>query len=502
VPGTRTLPPAIESPSAAKTRPKPLVTRDPLAEKSGLTDQSHFPVAEYPASNFEGVVVLTVGVIFILGVVFQVSPLNGSARITHWEWPWRNDIGILRAALFLLLPFVCIGQMLWRLESHLNLRVSIELGVLALGNFLLQVLGMLADPRGIGLVRQIVLSPSATSYYSDAARIRDLAGWLRLFDQLPLGFHSSTHPPGPVLFYYLFVKLFGAWRGALIGGLAVGGLGSLGVLVTYVFAGLWTENRRTRVIASAFYALLPALIVFFPEMDQVYPILAMLLILFWCRSLESTRKFPREALYLGATLVVAFFFAYNLATIAAFLAYYGLYWLWRRGWTGPALITLSRNSGIALGLCALAYGALWLATGYHAIAAFRSALAHQALYESVLHRSSALFGILDPYDFLLGAGMLALPLVLFQLWRMAPNFDPTRPEVALTVIGLATILTVDLTGVLRGEAARVWLFLQPLVAVPVALELSRFRRRWLLALFWMQWLIVVCLKAKMFFVNP
>lgn len=102
----------------------------------------------------------------------------------------------------------------------------------------------------------------------------------------------------------------------------------------------------------------------------------------------------------------------------------------------------------------------------------------------------------------MGAGILALPLVIAYLYRVSREFDLTRQDIALSILGLATILTVDLTGVLRGEAARVWLFLQPLLIVPAALELSRFRGRWRTALFAMQWLILVCLKAKMLFIRP
>jgi hypothetical protein len=95
-----------------------------------------------------------------------------------------------------------------------------------------------------------------------------------------------THPPGPILFYYAFFKLLGPRTGALIGGCVVGLLGSAGAVVMYMFAGLWTSDRRTRLTASAFYALLPALTVFFPEFDQAYPLFSMLLILFWVRALR------------------------------------------------------------------------------------------------------------------------------------------------------------------------------------------------------------------------
>jgi hypothetical protein len=334
----------------------------------------------------------------------------------------------------------------------------------------------------------------------DAARIQDFATWLHDFDHASLGSHSSTHPPGPIVFYYLFFQLFDS--GALIGGCLVGFLGSLGVLVTYKFAGLWTDDHYTRLIASAFYALLPATTLFFPEMDQVYPILSMLLILYWCRSLDSKQRIPPESLYLGAILFLSTFFAYNLLTVGAFLAYYGLYWAWQRGWTISSSIALLINSGIAAGVCAGAYLALWLATGFNPIASFHHVRAYLATDPWYLNRPYLRSALFDPYDFFLGAGILALPLLMFQLYRVLRDFDPTRKEVALTLIGLATILTIDLTGTLRGEAARVWLFLQPLVVVPVAMELYRFRWRWRIAIFSMQWVIVACVKARMFFIIP
>jgi hypothetical protein len=458
--------------------------------------------AHEQGSKFEAAAVLAVGIAFLLGVAFEKSPLKGFLRLTGWEWPWRNDIELLRGIVFLLVPFALIDFVLRNAERRSLSRVWAYVGLLTIGNFLMQVLAMLAEPEGFGLLQRIVQSPMATSYYSDAERINGLAVWLRHFDQASLAFHSSTHPPGPVLFYFLFLKLFGASLGSLIGGCVVGFLGSLGVAVAYAFAGLWTDDRRAKLTVCAFYALVPALTVFFPEFDQVYPIFSMLLIFFWRRALQSEPKIPWEALCLGFTVFGAVFFAYNLLAIGAFLAYYAVYWMWRQTWSSASIVKLLRISGIAVGICAGGYTLLWLGAGYNSIGAFHHALAYQKVYATMLHRDYLSFIFCDPYDFLLGAGMIALPLVLFSLYRMAKDFDLGRNDIALTLIGLITILTIDLTGVLRGEAARVWLFLQPLLIVPAALELSRFHGRWRTALFSLQWLILACLKAKMLFIRP
>ncbi len=179
--------------------------------------------------------------------------------------------------------------------------------------------------------------------------------------------------------------------------------------------------------------------------------------------------------------------------------YFGLYWLWRENWSLLAWRNLLRAAGIALGVFAGSNLALQLGGVYYPLASFRHAMSNQA---AVQWRSYYPFPIFDLYDFLLGSGIIALPTLLFHLRRSLNDWDARRTDVALTLIGLATILTIDLSGLLRGEAARVWLFVQPLLVVPVAMELSLLPWRWRVSIFTLQWWIVVCLKAKMSFVNP
>jgi len=453
-------------------------------------------------TNLQTGMVIAVGLVFCLSVTYQSGPLDRFMRLMHREWIWR-DLGIFRTAALLLAPFAVIVWVLRKNEEEISPTFRwLLLGLLALSNFLVQALGILADPRGIQLIREIVASPIATSYFTDAMGIHQPLEWLSHFHNAKLGLHSATHPPGPILFYYFFFKLLGPSVGALIGGCVVGLLASAGVLVIYGFAELWRLDHRARLTACAYYALLPALTGLFPEFDQVYPILSMLLMLFWVRAVNTSAEVSKYAFYTGAVLFLTTFFAYNLLLIGAFLAYYGCYWLWRQQWTWPAGAVLLRTSAIALGVYAGLNAVLWLASGYHPIASFRHAVSNQAIFAPGIKRSYALFAVIDPYDFFLGAGVIVLPILLFHLQRLLKQFDPTRTDMVLTLIGLGTILTVDLSGLLRGESARVWLFLQPLLVVPVAGELSRLSRPWKLSIFTLQWWIVVCLKTKISFVNP
>jgi hypothetical protein len=188
-----------------------------------------------------------------------------------------------------------------------------------------------------------------------------------------------------------------------------------------------------------------------------------------------------------------------------FLLYFGIYWLSRENWARPARLRLLRISVIILAVCAGLDVLLRLATGYHPIATFRHAFANQV---KINWRPYYPFPLWDPYDFLLGTGILAFPILvlhvhrLFRQQRPFRGWDPQRDSAALTLIGLAGIFTIDASGLLRGETTRVWLFLQPLLVVPVAMELCSFPWKWRVWILTLQWWILACLKAKMSFVNP
>jgi hypothetical protein len=79
-------------------------------------------------------------------------------------------------------------------------------------------------------------------------------------------------------------------------------------------------------------------------------------------------------------------------------------------------------------------------------------------------------------DFLLGAGWIAVPLVVGYAMNRAARPADMRASI-LPWLAVAQIVAVALSGTLRAETARVWLFLLPLLAIPVALELDTWSPR-------------------------
>ncbi|MET0231592.1 MAG: hypothetical protein ABW186_11730 [Rhodanobacteraceae bacterium] len=448
-----------------------------------------------PASPLALAIVLAIGLAFAFGVYLKTPGLNGT---WYWAWPYR-DLGIARVLALLVLPMVPFVLALREIERRQAARsLAWPIALLMLTSFGLQLLGMLCRPEGLEHLRAIVMSPIATSYFTDALKIDDLGTWLANFHTATLAKHSATHPPGPILYYWFWLQLFSAPTAALVGGVALGALATLAIPVLYQFAGLWTDDRRARLVACAYYALVPAIVVFFPEFDQIYPIFAMLAVVAWVRALRGS---PAAAIAFGVVLFVETFFAYNLLAAGAFLAMYAAYFLWRERGVASAWRALIVASSIGVAVFGVCNAIAWLC-GFDPVRTFVHALAMQKLDAATVIRPWTSTVLLDPYDFLLGAGILAGPLILMHVARIAKSFAAAREEFALSIMALATILVVDVSGLLRGETARLWLFLQPFAIVPASRELLRFDARGRALFFAVQWLIVAVMVCRMTFVEP
>jgi hypothetical protein len=447
------------------------------------------------ASPIALAIVLAIGLAFVAGVYLKTPGLNGT---WYWAWPYR-DLGIARVLALLALPMVPFALALREIERGDATRgVVWPIALLMLASFGLQLCGMLCHPDGIEHLRAIVMSPIATSYYTDALRIDDVGAWLANFHTATLAKHSATHPPGPILYYWFWLQIFDAPTAALVGGIALGALATLAIPVIHLFAGLWADDRRAPLIACAYYALVPATIVFFPEFDQIYPIFAMLAAVAWVRALRGSRA---AAITFGVVLFAETFFAYNLLAAGAFLAMYTAYFLWRE--RGDASAWRKVIVAAAIGLVTfIVCNSFVRLCGFEPVSTFVHALEMQKLDAATVHRPWSSTVLLDPYDFLLGAGILAGPLIVMHAARIARSFAAAREEFALSIMALATILVVDVSGLLRGETARLWLFLQPFAIVPAARELLRFDARGRALFFAVQWLIVAVMVCRMSFVEP
>ncbi|MGB0680907.1 MAG: hypothetical protein ACPGUV_14760, partial [Polyangiales bacterium] len=272
-------------------------------------------------------VMLMLGSAVIAGLLMESTWVNGAP---WWKWQYRPDpdkvdlFSLIVATLPAML--LCLAMVSERAKG---VRPLLRLAGLLAASAAFVYVPVAFDVGGLDRVRAIILSPGVTSYFTDAARIDDLHSFLSTFHKQSLHLHSSSHPPGPIVWFYGFIKLHHhdlnvAARRA---GLALTMLAPFGSIVMYYFASLWTDSVHERVVASAIFALLPSLCFFSPGFDQLYPSFAMALIYFFVQAVRQASL--RHAVCLGLALTLACSFAYNLLALGAFHVLYAAAYLFK-----------------------------------------------------------------------------------------------------------------------------------------------------------------------------
>lgn len=387
----------------------------------------------------------------------QVEGINGPS---FWKWglrklePFRAYLALLAAAVPFAVAQWGTGRRWWR---HRWGVLALMLAVLTLE---LTALGIGKTPFNLDRIPEFIRRPLYTSYFKDAETVQQLRPWLREFPERLAGFrvHSQNKPPGPILFFKLCRTIAPEPnRAAWLGGLAIAVLATLTVPAAYGMTRRLTGDPETAFAAASWMALSPGLLLFLPCLDQLFPVLTAALVVTWYRALEGSNA---AAAGFGLVLAGTLFVTYNLLVLGIFLGLLTLF-PFRKG-------TVQRV-GLALGTLAGAYLVLYWATGYDPIASFRAALANQSRLAEIWQRPYPLTVPWDLYDFLLGTGWIGGLLAAFYLASKARGEEPERWRLALFAI--LQIVAVALTGLLRTETARVWLFLQPLFFLAVGLEL-------------------------------
>jgi hypothetical protein len=126
----------------------------------------------------------------------------------------------------------------------------------------------------------------------------------------------------------------------------------------------------------------------------------------------------------------------------------------------------------------------------------------------------------DLLDFLLGAGWIGLLIVLFVFIRRKDEGGRMKDEsqilnhnssssfilhpssLPLILLCIAQPVFVALTGLVQTETARVWMFMLPLWAVPIGLELETWRTRLSVIAFVALWLLTASIGQNMILISP
>jgi len=433
-------------------------------------------------------------------VYLHVKGMNGPG---YFPWEWQRLPALPSFALIAagMLPF-CAGQYLYARRPR---RVWLPVLSVSASTLALQIVcaALYNPPFDVHRISDVVESPSATGYYTIASDLFDgshagpLRDWLPAYPALMASFpsHGQTKPPGPVLYYYAFINLFGrGTAAALAGGALVGLLAAAGVVCTFLLLDVLLENSAAAFHGASFFALCPGLLLFFPEFDQIYPIFTAAMLTSW--SLALKRRSIAYAAAFGAAVSVAIFWSYSLLLLGLFLAAYTLAGLATDRATRLGSVA-AYAAGAVLIVCA-SYAVLWLATGFDAVGTFRAAVANQARLLPALRRPYPQTIFWDLFDFALGTGWISGLLVVFWLHRSALGTGRSR---LIAFLALGQIAAVAIIGLLQTETARVWIFMMPLVMIPIGLELQEWTARGRFAVYACLALVVAAIHQNMLFLG-
>lgn len=457
--------------------------------------QGHTVDAPSGGSSLKLIIVAAIGLTWAALVSLHVDGANGPP---YWRWHWQRLPFLPLYGLMALGAAPIIGAMIAFDRGAISKRVALM--AFAASNFALQLLGGSVFPGGLrSRITEIVDHPSFTSYYTAAKGLTEgvtaqpFHDWIRSFPELMTTFplHALTKPPGPVLYYWGWIEAVGPdfpVRG--VAGCFLGLLGALSIPLTYLVIRELVGDSKAAVTGASLLALCPSLIIFLPQFDQAYMMVTCGLVVLLARTLRGQSIV--NPIFFGALLSLGMFFTYSFAVLGVFLL--GLTILELRS-NRTATRTAAVGAGVALGTIVSIYTFLYLAWGFRPFDTFASALANQARLLPGLMRPYPSTIPWDLYDFALASGWISIPLLIAAL----ANEQIARIK-WLNRIVLLQLLAVGASGLLQTETARVWMFLLPLLMIPLGTELARWRASHRLAALIILWISMVTIYQNMVFV--
>ncbi len=423
----------------------------------------------------------------------QVSGFNGPAE---WRWAYRSlGLAPLPACAALLAASVLI------LLLRYGPTVRRGAASLAIAGYAFSLSVVAAQPAGFERVVSVLSSRHSFSYLYDAALAPPAPLLLADFpaQTANLSMHSRTHPPGILLAIRGLDRIARALgpagllaarlprkaedamdaeiarareRGkpaparppsaftAVLLAFLLPAAAAATALPLHSLALVWGLRPDHARLTAALWLTLPAATLFTPSIDQALALVGVTAAAFAAVGGEANpKRVAVSCLAAGFVSALGCLVSYGLLVLVPFVAWIAFSTPNDDAWLSAR--RLSRPAMVAAGF-ALPWLALMFFGAYDPWSAFRTAIsAHREM--AVATRSYATWLAANPYDFALFTGPAVAVLGAFGL--------AARGDKALRrgLLGGAALLgLLWLSGSVRGEVGRIWLFAMPFVALAAA----------------------------------
>ena len=430
-------------------------------------------------------------------------------------------LSFLLAPALTLIGFGGLIVYLWRsmrkekIAGHRRaLEWTIVLG-LVVGAWSLQVALWSVAPGSVSLLAAVQLSDVSTGYLGEAWTIDDVSEYLREYahDMPRKPEHVATHPPGAVLFFHAVRELgatfpglrrtaliasstavgmsidelggevsrypFSRWLGsegvatAILASWLLGACGAL--MPAVIFATLRRSAGSERALVTAtMLALAPSMLFYFQTLDQLIGLASVLM----AAALAATQRHWAWSAVAGLIAAAALFVSLGaLALVALGGAFLLLRGIRQAGQAGDASWSDTRSAllpllvfgaGLAMGLGA------WYGIGVDAIQVFSEGLGAHSVTGLAAVRKYWIWVWLNFVEFAVFMGLPLTVLVVTAVPGVIRTLRTISSRALPAYLGGAALLTImllDLSGGVKGETGRLWLFFIPWLAAAVGPQL-------------------------------
>ncbi len=347
----------------------------------------------------------------------------------------------------------------------------------------------------------IIASPVSTTYFAISHDVHSLTGYLASYHQIMPGlpYHAATHPPGLTLFFWAVRRICEAvipasalgspvvaqvqWYAeklgvgfppsdavaAIVSALLLALAGSSSIVPAYVLARR-LAGARAGLLAACLMASIPSLLLLPASSDQLVLFFAVRVVCLAYLAWKSDRLWA--AGLAGVALAVGAFVSLGLLVLAVWLAVWAVLGWLRSADRGAAVRRLLlRGAAGVTGFVSL-YLILFLATGYRAWAvAYIGLFAHRQATTVEFPRTYWKWILMNPVEMAVFAG---LALAIAALWAAPAMRSPqSRPLRLFLLSWLIVLVVLDVSGTVRAEVGRIWLFLMWPLAFAAGERLSR-----------------------------
>ena len=332
-----------------------------------------------------------------------------------------------------------------------------------------------------------------SGYFTTAVTTSDLnqllASYPAMMPQLPI--HAQSHPPGPIVLQWLGWRFFQGLPALAdsiamplrtlqchnpglmsldnpqIASASIGMLlpliGTLAVWPMYAL-GKRVATSRAASIAVALFPVMPLFAMWPAQWDQLFPLLLLVSLYFVHTGLES--RSLRRIFCAGVPLSIATFFSAGNAVLIVIVGLYGVAWLWLNRSLAPQRLSVAWSVRLAIAFI-VGCASIWIvyAVPYHVNPLNVISTGSRLAFESTTGNRSYLTWLLwNPIDFSIFLGTPIIIVLVITVARKGKPLQGLWPSVIATFGALVLLI---LSGVVRGEVGRLWMYFGPLVLLIV-----------------------------------